>query len=244
MSPGLVAFSSSAATRAKAFLASEAPPAAKPSCHASSPHRVRTTVPSGFLTGLPGEILLPTSTTRSRLRQLLDIGFLHHGINADKFLRSRAGKEVIQRQHRVRLAAAEVGLELHDRIAACAVETLDRPDQEPSQAFGEIGAAEELDRLPVFIGSLAEMNLPEIGGELGLLIPAAGHVLVRRDDFAPGLERSVDAASISEPPALRFSLRTCSSKRRRKSSFLVFSSSSACGAEIASKRRCAESSAR
>jgi hypothetical protein len=47
----------------------------------------------------------------------------------------------------VRLAAAKVGLELHDRIAACAVKALDRSDQEPSQALGEIGAAEELNRL-------------------------------------------------------------------------------------------------
>jgi hypothetical protein len=35
-----------------------------PSCHASSPHNVFMTVPSGFVTGLPGEILFPTNTTR------------------------------------------------------------------------------------------------------------------------------------------------------------------------------------
>ena len=55
-SPGLVAFSSSAATRANACL--------PPSCHASSPQSVRTTVPSGLVTGFPGEILFPTNTTR------------------------------------------------------------------------------------------------------------------------------------------------------------------------------------
>ena len=38
--------------------------AAPPNCHASSPHNVRTTVPSGFVTGLPGEMRLPTRTTR------------------------------------------------------------------------------------------------------------------------------------------------------------------------------------
>ena len=38
-----------------------------PSCHASSPQSVRTTVPSAFVTGFPGEILLPTSTTRRAL---------------------------------------------------------------------------------------------------------------------------------------------------------------------------------
>jgi len=55
-SPGLVAISSSAWMRAKAF--------APPNCQAISPQSVRTTVPSGFVTGLPGEILLPTKTTR------------------------------------------------------------------------------------------------------------------------------------------------------------------------------------
>ena len=55
-SPGLVAFSSSARTRSNAFL--------PPSCQASSPQSVRTTVPSDFLIGFPGEILFPTRTTR------------------------------------------------------------------------------------------------------------------------------------------------------------------------------------
>ena len=35
-----------------------------PSCHASSPQMVRTTVPSGLVTGLPGEMRFPTSTAR------------------------------------------------------------------------------------------------------------------------------------------------------------------------------------
>ena len=58
-SPGLVARASSASIRAKAFF--------PPSCQASSPQRVRTTVPSGLVTGLPGEILFPTKTTRRAL---------------------------------------------------------------------------------------------------------------------------------------------------------------------------------
>ena len=63
-----------------------------------------------------------------------------------------------------------------------------RAHQHPLQALGEIGAAEELDRVLVFVGPFAEVHLPEIGGELGLLVAAAGHVLVRRHHFAPGLE--------------------------------------------------------
>jgi len=66
-SPGLVARSSSAWTRVNAFFASAGPPSESPSCQASSPQRVRTIVPSGLVTGLPGEMRLPTSTTRFTL---------------------------------------------------------------------------------------------------------------------------------------------------------------------------------
>ena len=40
-----------------------------------------------------------------------------------------AGEQVVERQHRVRLAAAEVGLELHHRVAALPGEALHRADQ-------------------------------------------------------------------------------------------------------------------
>ena len=48
-SPGLVAFSSSALIRLKSFL--------PPSWYASSPHKVRTTIPSGFVDGFPGWVV-------------------------------------------------------------------------------------------------------------------------------------------------------------------------------------------
>ena len=73
-------------------------------------------------------------------------------------------------------------------IAALAGEAPHRAHQHPLQALGEIRAAEKLDRLPVFVRPLAQMHLPEIGGELGLLVATAGHVLVRRHYLAPGLE--------------------------------------------------------
>ena len=95
---------------------------------------------------------------------------------------------MVERQHRVRLAAAEIGLELHDRIAALAGQTLHAADQKPLQALRQEGAAEELRRLPVFVAAFAEMHLPQIGGELGLLIAAAGDVGVRRHHLAPGLK--------------------------------------------------------
>ena len=75
-------------------------------------------MPSGFVDRIAGRDLVADQDDASRLRQLLDLGFLHHRIDADQLTRSGAGEQMIQRQHRVRLAAAEVGLELHDRIAA------------------------------------------------------------------------------------------------------------------------------
>ena len=111
-----------------------------------------------------------------------------------QFGRRDAGKQVIQRQHRVRLAAAEVGLQLHDRVAALAGQPPHGADQHLLQALGEVGAAEELHRVAVFVRAFAQMHLPQIGGELGLLVAAAGHVLVRRHHLAPGLEAAGHAA--------------------------------------------------
>ena len=88
---GFVAFSSSARMRLKAFFASFTPPAAKPSCQASSPQNVRTTVPSAFVTGLPGDILFPRNNT-FHLRQVRHLGFFQHGIDAKQFARFCAGK--------------------------------------------------------------------------------------------------------------------------------------------------------
>ena len=88
----------------------------------------------------------------------------------------------------MRLAAAEIGLQLNDGIAALAGQAAHRPDQHSLQAFGQVGAAEELDRIPVFSRAFAQMHLPQVGGELGLLIPAACHILVRRHDRPPGFQ--------------------------------------------------------
>ena len=46
------------------------------------------------------------------------------------------------------------------------------------------------------------MNLPEIGRELGLLVAAAGHVLVRGHDLAPRLQASGRLALDGGPGAL------------------------------------------
>src|SRR5690606_23051261 len=57
-----------------------------------------------------------------------------------------------------------------------------------------VGAAEKLDRIPVLGRTFPEVDLPEVGGELGLLIAATGDVGMRRNHFAPRLEGSGDGA--------------------------------------------------
>jgi hypothetical protein len=79
---------------------------------------------------------------------------------------------MIKRQHRMRLAAAEIGLQLHNRVATGTGQPLHRINQQAAQAVGQVGPAEEFNRVSVFVGALAEMNLPQISGELGLLIMA------------------------------------------------------------------------
>ena len=54
----------------------------------------------------------------------------------------------------------------------------------------QVGAPEKLLRLLVLVRPFAEMHLPEVGGELRLLVTTTRHVGVRRDDLAPGLERA------------------------------------------------------
>ena len=172
--------------RSKAARASAGPAAASPSCQASSPQRVRTSVPSGLMTGLPGEMRLPTRDDAVDPGQVGHFGGAHDVFDAGQLVRLRAGEEMVEGQHRVGLAAAEVGLELDDRLSAEAAEAFHPVCEEALEAVGRVGAAEELGRVAVFGDALAEVHLPEVGGELGLLVVAAGDVGVGAGDLAPG----------------------------------------------------------
>ena len=102
------------------------------------------------------------------------------------------------------LATAEVGLQLHHRVATAHSQTTHRADQHVLQAFRQIGPAEELHWIAVFGRALAQMHLPQIGGELGLLIAAAGHVIVRHHHFAPGFQAAGNTAFDGRASALAF----------------------------------------
>ena len=111
---------------------------------------------------------------------------------------------MIQRQHRVRLAAAEIGLQLHDRIAAPDGQPAHGADQHLLQAGGQVGTAEELHRVAVFVRAFAQVHLPQVGGKLGLLVAATGHVFMRHHHFAPGFEAGRHAAFDGDARRLAF----------------------------------------
>ena len=145
-------------------------------------------MPSGLVTGLPGEIRFPTSTARRTEGSRLVAALFSTSSMPANPVGGCAGEQVVQRQHRVGLAAAEVGLQLHHRVAAPPAEPLHGADQHLPQARGQVGATEKLRRVAILVGSLAEEHLPQIGGELRLLIAPAGHVLMRRHHVAPCLQ--------------------------------------------------------
>ncbi len=95
---------------------------------------------------------------------------------------------MVQGEHRVRLTAAEVRLQLNDRIALLTGESLDGANEHLLQTVREVSSAEELFWFPVLVRSFTDVDLPKIRGEFRLLVPAARNVLVRRHDFAPRLE--------------------------------------------------------
>src|SRR5260370_21644032 len=107
---------------------------------------------------------------------------------------------MIEGQHRMRLTTAKVGLELHYRIAALASKAFHRADQHALQTLSEIGAAQALDRIFVFVRAHSAMDLPQIGRELGLLIATAPHVLPSRHNLAPRPEVTSRLAPTTRAP--------------------------------------------
>ena len=88
-------------------------------------------------------------------RQFGHFGSLHDVVDAVQLAGLRAREQVIESEHGVGLAAAEVGLQLHDGLAALAVQALQSICQQTCQALGQVGAAEEFGRVAVFGGTLA-----------------------------------------------------------------------------------------
>ena len=91
--------------------------------------------------------------------------------------------QVVQRQHRVGLGVAEIGLKLHHRVAAITRDALHAAHEQALQALGEVGAAEELLRPLVLVRAPPWVHLPDVGGELSLLVAPARHIGVEWPNY-------------------------------------------------------------
>ena len=101
----------------------------------------------------------------------------------------RAGQQVVQREHRVRLAAAEVRLQVpHRRGVPVAADPPRRRREKFPKAFGQVRPAEELHRVHVLPRPLALGHPVQVGGELRAAHLPVPHVLMRRDHLPPRLE--------------------------------------------------------
>jgi hypothetical protein len=102
----------------------------------------------------------------------------------------QSGCDVPQGEHRVCLAAAEIGLQIdHGGRVVVARESADSSADEVGQVFGEVGAAEELHRIGVAgILFAAEGDFVKVGGKFGGGEVSGSDVVVRWQYFAPGFE--------------------------------------------------------
>ena len=110
---------------------------------------------------------------------------VEHVPDPRQVLRRHTRGQVIQGDHAVGLAAAEIRLQFDDGIAATARQPPRRPHQQIPQTLGQIGAGEELPRVLVLRVGSALQHLEQVGGELRLIEASRRNVSVRRDDLPP-----------------------------------------------------------
>ena len=103
-------------------------------------------------------------------------------------LQTRA-EQVVKGEHRVSLAATEIGLQVdRRRRVEITRDSAQRLAQQVLQPHREIGALEELHRVGVLRSALALSDLGEVRGELRGVEIAAGHVRVRDEHLPPRLQ--------------------------------------------------------
>ena len=128
--------------------------------------------------------------------------------------RVRRAGEVMEREHGVGLAAAEIGLKPDHGLPTPSGETRQRRAEDQPEALRHVGDAEERGRVAVLLAALTLIDQREIGGELGIGEARLEHVRVRLADLAPGAEpfrggggssraRTAGAGAVSPPLAVR-----------------------------------------
>ena len=101
---------------------------------------------------------------------------------------------MIERQHTVRLAAAEGRLQLDDRLAALPRDALQRLHQQFSHAGGDIGSREELHRVLILDGCRSARHLREVCGKLCVAVGPVRHVRVGLNHLAPAWQTGIRLA--------------------------------------------------
>ena len=70
---------------------------------------------------------------------------------------------MIEREQRVRFAAAEVRLQIDNGIASTSTQPLQGVNQQRAQTMRQEGALEEVARDAVLVGAGATVHLPQVG---------------------------------------------------------------------------------
>ena len=104
----------------------------------------------------------------------------------EAFRRNAPRSEVVHGQQRVRLAAAEVRLQLQHGVSAGAREAPRDAAEQVGESLREVGPRKELLRVGVFGGRRSGGDLREVGREVALLHPSAEDVRVGFGDEFPG----------------------------------------------------------
>lgn len=117
---------------------------------------------------------------------------MHKVVNASHPPMGSVGEETVRGQHEVGLAAAEVGLESHYRVAVIPGKPLQGIDKQPPQAAGQVCAAEESDGASGARCSFTQVYLAEVGGKLRLPVTAVGHVPMEAYNLPPRRESPSD----------------------------------------------------
>ena len=106
---------------------------------------------------------MPTSTARRADGTAVLSGLLEDGVDAGEVARLRSREQVVEGEHRVGLAASEVGLELDHRVAALAVQAPYGAGQHALEAVGQVGPVGRTRPGPGTRRFPRPVRLPEIG---------------------------------------------------------------------------------
>ena len=129
-----------------------AKPSLPPSCQASSPQSVLIVCLPCFH-GWPGAWAVPSRTATRACGTSIKPGLIDQRGDAGEFREGAFARgQVVHGEHRVRLAAAESGLKLNDRLAALAGQPLGHLRQQQPHAFGDEGAVKERHRVLILLG--------------------------------------------------------------------------------------------